>query len=148
MPDPSPQQTEFTWKAHPARERRGPAVAAAGTILALGAAASLFMQSVGWGILAVCVLALALNRFFLPSRFTIDGEGITAQYPLRRQRFRWADLRRVASDAHGAYLGTRVRRSWLDAYRGVHVLFGDQGETVMRHIRRHIAPQGDPTWAR
>lgn len=148
MSETPAKPVELTWKAHPARERRGPAAAAVVTILAFGAATALFMGSVAWGVFGVLILVAALNRFFLPSRFSIDGEGITAQYALQRRRLRWADLRRVVRDGHGAYLGTRARRSWLDAYRGVHVLFGDQREAVMRSIRDHMSPQGEARWAR
>ena len=148
--DPAPP--ELAWAAHPARERLGPAVATAVAILAFGSAAGVFMQHAGWAIFAVVVLLLALNRFFLPSRFVIDADGITARYPFGRQRFRWADLRRVATDGRSAYLGTRARRSWLDAYRGVHVLFGRQREAVMERINAHLgartAPRdGDGSWA-
>ena len=40
-----------------------------------------------------------------------DADGITARYPLRSQRCRWADVRRFMADAHGGYLSTRSRRS-------------------------------------
>ena len=132
---------EFSWQAHPARERVGGALGGAGVIAAVGGAAYLSFGA-GWSILSVIVLVVALNRFFFPSRFTIDPEGITARYPLRTQRFRWGDLHRWAVDRHGCYLSTRARRSRLDAYRGMHVLFGRHREAVLDGIRDHLA-KGD-----
>lgn len=139
-------QLEFAWRAHPAREHVGRAAFGAALIAGLAALTSLFMQSVPWGLFAAAILLLTLNRFFLPSRFTIDAEGITARYPLRRQRLRWAELRRYASDDHGGYLSTRARRSWLDAYRGLHVLFGEHREVVSARIRAHLS-EGGGSWA-
>ncbi len=141
--DPHP---EFSWQAHPARERVVPAVLGAVLLVSIAGLAGVFMQSPVWALFALLVLGVALNRFFLPSRFSIDAEGITARYPLRRQRFRWADLRRVVHDERGAYLSTRSRRSWLDAYRGLHVLFGAEREAVLDRLRDHL-PRGGGSWA-
>jgi hypothetical protein len=132
---------EFSWQAHPARERIGHAAAALVAVMAMGVLSGLLMQSSLWGVLAVALLMLALNRFFFPSRFIIDGEGITAHYPLRRKRLCWTDLRRFARDESGGYLSTRVRPSRLDAYRGMHILFGREREAILTRIREHL-PQG------
>ncbi len=137
---------EFSWQAHPARERVGGALAGVGVIAAVGGAVYLSFGG-GWSSLSVIVLVGALNRFFFPSRFTIDPEGITARYPFRTQRFQWGDLRRWAVDRHGCYLSTRARRSRLDAYRGMHVLFGRCREAVLDGIRDHLA-KGDVAWDR
>ena len=99
-----------------------------------------------WALLAAVVLVAALNRFFFPSRFVIDDQGITARYFFRRQRLRWDDLRRFAHDRNGGYLSSRSRRSWLDAYRGLHILFGEKRDAVIEHIRDRL-PKGGGSWA-
>ena len=104
------------------------------------------MQNPWWGVLGAGIMLAALNRFFFPSHFEIDGEGITAEYPLRRLRLSWKDLRRFCHDRHGGYLSTRARRSWLDGYRGMHVLFGARRDAVIEQIRAHL-PEGGGSWA-
>jgi hypothetical protein len=94
---------------------------------------------VAWGILALAVLFLSLGRFFFASRFILDGEGVTARYLLRTQRCRWSEVRRFCHDSRGAYLSTRSRPSRLDAYRGVHLLFGPVREEVLEAIRSRLA---------
>ena len=135
---------EFSWQAHPAVERRGAAVMGSLVILAAAAAILVSFQSYAWSAAAIVVLIAALNRFYVRSRFRIDPEGITARYPLRSQRCRWADVRRFMVDDHGGYLSTRARRSWLDAYRGLHVLFGRQRPEVIDRIRAHLPREGRP----
>jgi hypothetical protein len=130
-------QSVFAWQAHPARERRAGASAALIVIAGLTAAAYLSF-GVAWAVLTVVVLVLALNRFFFPSRFEIDDQGITARYPLRRQRFQWRNLRRFVHDEHGGYLSTRARRSRFDAYSGMHLLFGTKPETVIQQIQSRV----------
>jgi hypothetical protein len=135
---PSPS---FSWSAHPARERRAHAAGSLFAIAALAVAAWQFGQHPGWALIAVLVLILALNRFFFPSRFIVDGEGITAHYPMRRRRCRWQDLRRFVHDDRGGYLSTRALPSRLDAFRGLHVLFGAERARVVAEIRRHMVAQ-------
>ena len=139
-------QPLFTWRAHPARERKARAVAGAAIILIVGGVVFVMVRADGagigicgaWAALSVLILALALNRFFLPSQFAIDEEGITARFPLRRRRFRWADIRRFMHDQYGGYLSTRARRSRLDAYTGLHILFGSRDDEVIAQIRAHL----------
>jgi hypothetical protein len=135
-------QVEFIWQAHPAGERVGAALGGSAVVVAAAAAIYVSFQSIEWAVLALVVLVVALNRFYFRSRFHIDPEGITARFPLRSQRCRWADVRRFMVDARGGYLSTRSKRSWLDAYRGLHVLFGTQRKTVIEQIRAHL-PRGD-----
>ena len=104
---------EFAWHAHPAAERTGFAVAASAVVLATTAAIYVSFETLAWSGLGLVVLVAALNRFFFPSRFRIDAEGITARFPLRTQRFRWLDVRPFSVDEHGGYLSTRARRSRL-----------------------------------
>jgi hypothetical protein len=146
---PLPPQTahpaaEFTWRAHPALERRVPA--ALGAVLVLGVAGAVYASSgsPGWGALALLVLTAALRRFYFPSRFDIDQQGITARFPLATRRLRWSDVRRFVTDRHGGYLSPRPGRSRLDAYRGLHILFGAQREAVVQRIRAHLHREGDP----
>jgi hypothetical protein len=131
-------EAEFSWHAHPAAERIGAALA--GSLIVAGAAGAIYasFQSIEWSVLALAVLVLSLNRFYFRSRFRIDAEGITARFPLRLQRCRWADIRRFMVDDHGGYLSTRSKRSWLDAYRGLHILFGRERAAVIERIRNHL----------
>lgn len=139
--DQTGQTQEFAWRAHPAREQTGKAIAAGLLILALAAAAGVAFGP-WWTPFTLAVLMMALNRFFFPSRFAIDRESITAQYPLRRLRMRWCDLRRFVHDGHGGYLSTRARRSRMDAYTSMHILFGLDPQGVIGEIRARM-PRGD-----
>ncbi len=129
----------FSWRAHPARERLAYTIGALIVILAFAALAYLAFGSPAWAGLSIVVLVLALNRFFFPSRYTIDEEGITANYPLRKVRMLWKDLRRFVHDRHGGYLSTRARKSRLDAYQGMHILFDDQRDRIIECINRFMA---------
>lgn len=140
MAEAAGNTAEFTWTAHPATERSGAAVAGLGVVAAIAAAVFLSFESVWWSLAAVVFLLLSLNRFYFPSRFCIDDDGITARFPLTTRRLSWSQVRRFVRDERGGYLSTRGRRSWLDAYGGLHVLFGDDREAVVERIRERLDP--------
>ncbi len=123
------------------------AMAAIVVIAAMAGCVLVAYGSLAWSALSVAVLLTTLNRFFLPSRFVIDGKGITARYPLGQQRFLWGDVRRFVHDRRGGYLSRSRRASRLDAFRGMHVLFGQHRDEIVRSIRSLASSQGERRWA-
>lgn len=139
MHDATTQPVEIiAWRAHPAAERLGRAALASLAVLAASAGIATIGESAYWGVVALIVLVLALNRFFFPSRFSIDEEGIVARYPLRTVRMRWDELRRFAHDRYGGYLSRRIRPSRLDAFSGMHLLFDEDRDAVIACIKDRL----------
>jgi hypothetical protein len=137
-----------SWTAHPARQRPRAAIAAATIVLLVGMA-TWFSFGEFWGIGAVVILTASLNRFFLPSRFEVNEHGFVARFPLRTQRIEWREVRRFVTDEHGGYLSTRAVASRMDAFRGVHLLFGAERQTIVDRIptqirAARIAPSATP----
>ncbi len=132
------KQDILEWRVHPAAERVGSALAAMAVIGVFAILAALLMQSAVWGLLAAALMLMALNRFFLPSRFRIDDTGVTAKYPYARQHLSWHEVRRFRHDQRGAFLSSRARGSMLDAFGGVHLLFGPHAQLAVEQIREHM----------
>lgn len=135
----------FKWTAHPLRERPARAVLAVSVVLVCGLMVATSFKIPLTGMLAggaaMVVLLLSLNRFFLPSNFAIDDDGITASWPFSKRSIRWSDLRRFAHDAEGGFLSTKSKPSRWDSIlraNGMHVCFGIRGEAVAEHIRLHM----------
>ena len=97
-------------------------------------------------LVAAVALILALNRFFFPSRFAVDAHGITAEYLLKKQTMPWSSLRRFVHDQRGGMLSKRRKESWLDAYQGLHILFGSQRERVVAEIKARLLEETE-SWA-
>ncbi|MCP3905709.1 MAG: hypothetical protein GY715_18950 [Planctomycetes bacterium] len=144
MTGPVDDTAEFAWKAHPAREHAGRAAAAVVVIAALGVLAAVLMTSPWWALLTTAIMLLTLNRFFFPSRFRIDDEGITASYPLRSQRFRWVEGRRFVHGAEAGLLSTRARAARFEPRGSMHVLFGSHRDSVIERIRAHLQGPNPP----
>jgi hypothetical protein len=132
------QNEIIKWRAHPAREH--PGRAAIGVVIIAGLAAAAFLSfGIFWSIAAAAALIVSLNRFFFPSEFTIDQNGIRSRELLRRKLLRWSDVRRFAHDANGGFLSRRSRPSWTDSHAGMHILFGDRGGEIIGIIQQKLS---------
>jgi hypothetical protein len=101
--------------------------------------------SAGWAWLAGVVLVGSLHRFFFPSRYDVDEDRITGRSLLGTQRMRWREVRRFVWDENGGYLSAHPRASRLDAYRGMHLLFGAEREGVIKRIEARLDGAGEPS---
>ena len=132
----------YTWTVHPARQRWVAAICALIIIVLAGILIAAWVDSPAWapwvGLGAVVVLILSLNRFFFPSKFTIDQSGITAVFPMARKRYQWRQLRRFVHDENGGFLSTRARRSRFDAFSGLHLVFPSQRGPVISMIKVYM----------
>lgn len=131
-------EPQIEWRAHPARERRRAAAAGALLIALVAIAVHWAAEIPGFSLLAASLLLMSLNRFFFPSRFEVDREGITAHYPLRTQRLCWHELRRFVTDDNGGFLSPHAEPSRLDSWRGMHVLFGEHRQAALSAIRQRM----------
>jgi len=129
---------EYSWRVYPAKERLGAAIAASVVISTITIVIYFSFHSLFLSILSLIILLCTLNRFYLPSHFVLNQEGITARYPLRQQRYYWTEIRRFISDKHGGYLSTRTQSSRLDAFFGMNILFDNQREAVIERIQKLI----------
>lgn len=139
MPESTDQPTpELTWRVHPARDQPGRALAAGLVIAGIATLAAVLYQSLFWFILVAALMVLILQRFFLPSRFEVFEDAIVAHYAIRTLRLPWSRLRRFAVDERGGFLSTRSRQTWVDGLSGMHLLFDDRREQIVRTIRDHL----------
>lgn len=112
-------------------------LAALGIVVAAAAAVYACAQSVLWSVFALVILIGSLRRYFFASRFAIDADGITARYLFGRQRFAWSPLAKLSADERGAFLALAAgARS--GGGRGMHVLFGNRREEVLRALAPHV----------
>ncbi|MCL4209519.1 MAG: hypothetical protein KJZ68_02540 [Phycisphaerales bacterium] len=134
------------WRAFPAKQRPGRAALGIVIILAIGAmTGGLFhadgfspATSVGMGLLASAILVLVLQRFYFPSFYAIDAEGITARTFLSTLRLRWTEIRRFLHDETGGFLSTRAVPSRLDSFQGLHIVFGEDAPRAIRTIEERL----------
>ncbi len=131
----------LTWRTHPAARRPQAAALAGLVIVAFSVVAGFTFGHYGWGVLSAAVLFLSLNRFFLPSTFTIDETGVSAKFPLGSRRIEWKTVRRFEAGPHEVMLSMNIRRTWLNAGRELHIPLGKEKAKVLELIRSRL-PNG------
>ena len=128
----------FTWQAHPARERPLAGIAAGVCVFALALAVHAFSGMTAWAVVSAAVLCLSLSRFFFATHYEVDADAITMRASFGRRRLAWSEIRRAEFGPRAAWLSPLARRSWREARRGIHVLFGARREEVVAQLRARL----------
>ena len=132
----------LAWAAWPAAERPMQATAVAIALVAAALGLATWGRDPLLAFVGLMVLFLSLSRYFLPTRYKIDGEGVEVATAFGRSQRRWSTLRRFAADHRGITLSPYARRSWLDPYRGVRLLYHRNRDEVLAAVAARLAPRG------
>ncbi|MFH1569433.1 MAG: hypothetical protein ABIL09_15665 [Gemmatimonadota bacterium] len=132
----------LSWTVHPARQE--PALKTAALCAGIATFSGLVTFSFGrlaYGIIYFLVLTASMARYFLPSRYAVDEEGVTWRLLVRRHR-PWSAFRRVDERDEGLFLSPFNRPRRLDAFRGLYLPWGPDtdGAAVLALARSHVAP--------
>lgn len=128
----------LTWRVHPARERVGATVFALAVVGGMVWMVGEIMENPWWGLLPAGFFLVTLQRFFLPSEFCIDEDGVTAKFTFTSLKYAWKEIRRFQHDGRGAFLSTRRCPSLFDSFRGMHLMFADNREQVIERIESQM----------
>ena len=123
------------WTAWPAIERPGRTAVLVLAILVFAMLSGVLGGDLLWGLTAAALLSIGLNRWFLPTTYELDDQGIVAGFPLRRRSIRWRNARRLVLDAAGGWLSDarRGRRG----RRGIDLYWGSDPERARNMITRY-----------
>jgi hypothetical protein len=129
----------LSWTVHRAKETPARTVVASVFILAFVAFSwALFGPMLG--ILAMVVLFLALNTYFLPITYTFTDKGIEVDKRLFTARYEWKQFRRWFRTSGGIVISPFSRKNYLDNFRGVHLLLpADPGKARMSKVEYRMS---------
>jgi hypothetical protein len=127
------------WTVQPLRQesaaRTGLLIAAV-VLLSIG-----FGYSFGGGeyaLLSLIVLAASLSRYWLPTSYEVDAEGVHSKHLGLRQQRAWREFRRVEVRCDGIFLSPFARQSRLDSFRGLFVRCAENRDAVAAFARCHV----------
>ena len=127
-----------TWSVHRLRESPGKSVVV-GVFLAVCLVFSWFAFGPGLSLVALLVFALALNTWYLPTTCTFDRDGITVDKRLFSHTYPWDQFRRFFRTTGGVVVSPFSRRTFLDTFRGVHLLLPEDPQPVLDYLERYFA---------
>jgi len=134
---------ELSWTVHRARETPAKTIIASIFVLAF-VAFSWVVFGPMMGILAVVVLFLALNTYFLPITCTFTDKGIEVDKRLFTARYEWKQFRRWFRTSGGIVISPFSRKNYLDNFRGVHLLL-PVGSSRMSNVEGRMTNDGQQT---
>jgi len=136
----------LSWVVHPLRQEPPLKTAAlVAAIAGVSALAALSLEGVVYGLVSAVVLALSMARYFLPTRYTADGAGVSLGLFTPRQR-PWQSFARVEQRPDGLFLSPFARPTRLDSYRGVYLRFGPEADgpaleaLAQSRVGSHVSP--------
>jgi hypothetical protein len=92
------------------------------------------------GMLAVVVLFLALNTYFLPITYMLTDKGIEIDKRLFTARYEWKQFRRWFRTTGGIVISPFSRKNYLDNFRGVHLLLPADPQPIVAYLEKRFAP--------
>jgi len=129
----------LSWSIHRAKENPGKTAVVSVFILAF-VAFSWAVFGPMLGILAMVVLFLALNTYFLPITYTLTDKGIEVDKRMFTARYEWKQFRRWFRTSGGIVISPFSRKSYLDNFRGVHLMLPPAPQPVFAYLEKRFAP--------
>jgi len=129
----------LSWTVHRARESPKKTVVASVFVLAF-LAFSWTVFGPMLGILAIVVLFLALNTYFLPITYKFTDKGIEVDKRVFTARYEWKQFRRWFRTTGGFVISPFSRKNYLDNFRGVHLMLPPDPQPVFAYLEKRFAP--------
>ena len=128
------------WTVHKLRESPAKSLLAGFFILAF-IAFSVYAFGPLLALVAVTVFAAALNTWYLPVSYTLDRDGVTVDKRVFSHTYPWEQFRRWFRTNNGVVLSPFARRTFLDTFRGVHLLLPAEPEPALDYLSRRLGEE-------
>jgi hypothetical protein len=140
-PSPSPVPA-LTWTVWPARERplAGAILVASSVVLGI-----LVRRATGdavLGIAAPVFILGSLTSYLFPTEYRLTEESIEVRSLGVTRSRPWTEMRRMTVDRTGVFLSPFEKRNWLEAYRGLRLLYGGNRDQVVSFANARLERRG------
>jgi len=131
--------SQLTWSVHRARETPGK-TGAAFAFIVVYVVLAFWVFGPLLALLAALVFFLALNAYFLPITYTFTDKGIVVDKRLYKANYEWKQFRRWFRTTGGIVISPFSHRTYLDNFRGVHLLLPDDPASIVAYLEKRFAP--------
>ena len=131
---------EIRWRVHPlvdeSRFRSGLLLS---ILIGLSVGVWISFGELTFGLLTFGLLAASVSRYFLPTRYALNGEGIQVSHAGASRKMTWDRVQRVSASKEGLFLSPFSRPSRLDSFRGLFLRCEKNRDEVMRFVRDRVS---------
>ncbi len=130
-------ENKLTWVSHPVKESiKKNIIALFGIIVILvGGFIWLYIPGVLMGIV---IILLTLLPYFMPTKYSIDEQGIRVQYMFQNRLYEWKHFRSFYIDENGVLMSPFSSPSRLENFRGIYVRYGDKKKEIIELIKSYM----------
>ena len=122
----------------PARSRPWAAAIVLVSIVILGVLIAQATHDVLLGVAAPVFVAASLSSFLAKTEYRLTEEAIEVRTIGVVRSRPWSEMRRATADRTGVFLSPFEGRSWLEAYRGLRLLYGGNRDQVLAFVAARL----------
>ena len=139
----SVQEQTLSWVSHPFVRSTGKSIIAVSAVTVSLFFGAWYMESIVFGALAGLVMFGSLAKFFLPTKYTFDSEGVTVKTTTQTYTRPWSMFRSFYTDKNGVLLSPFIAPSRLENFRGLYITFDNNRDAVLDFVKEHVIPPDD-----
>ncbi len=155
-PIPSEAGGSLHWRVYPAHQRPAVTVGLLAYMLGLswlagpfllGAASIAEPRGIGGASLVFCAFYLALARWFFPTEYRIDDEGVHSRFMFIRRDWPWSRFRSWRRERGGIYMSPLSDPIRFDRFRGVMLLVDEtslSADSLTAFVDERLQARQDP----
>jgi len=128
----------LAWNCHPANRRPWVTAGVTGFILVCAMLVYIVMDSKAFATLALVILFASLAKFYFPTRYRLDDAGITVRTSTQTLHKEWSIYRSMYPDRNGVLLSPFAEPSRLENFRGLYLMFANNGDEVVEFIKPRL----------
>ena len=130
----------MVWTCHPLKRRPLASVLVTLFIMVCGIAVYVTTESRWFSVFALVVLYLSVAKFYFPTTYSMNTEGITVKTTTQKLFKPWSMYRSYYPDKNGVLLSPFTRPTRLENFRGLFVMFDGNREEILAYLKDRIKP--------
>jgi hypothetical protein len=126
------------WSVVPFRENLGRSAAVVAAMLLVGFLVVALFKDVFLGILSVLILFASLHTYFGKTTYRLDSGQVVVKSSFGTTAKKWSHFKRYFVDRKGVTLSPFDKRSRLEPFRSLRLLFGGNRDEVVAFISKRV----------
>jgi hypothetical protein len=93
------------------------------------------------GMLSMAILFGSLHGYFFTASYSLSDQGVEIKGPFGTQRREWGRFKSFWVDPKGVSLSPFTKRSWLEHYRGMRLLYSDNKDEAEEFVTKMMGKE-------
>jgi len=132
---------KLTWSVRPCTMDRKRCVFVIAVIALFGTGVVLVTRDLFLGMLSIVILFGSLHGYFFTASYSLSDQGVEIKGPFGTHRREWGRFKSFWVDPKGLSLSPFTKRSWLEHYRGMRLLYSCNKDEVVKFVTKAMGKE-------